>query len=93
MVSKTEIIVQHKLGLHARPAALFVKTAQKFKSQIQVKSRQQEVNAKSILNILSLAVHQGMSITVTAEGSVSEIAVAAIKKLVQDNFGEPNQEE
>ena len=90
-MKKTELTVANKVGLHARPAALFVKTASQFGSDIKVRnatSGGEFVNAKSILKILSLGVSQNHQIEVTAEGTDEDEAVAAITELVESNFGE-----
>ena len=83
-----DIVVQHKVGLHARPAALFVQAAKKFKSNILVRKGDREANAKSILSILTLGANQGAVITIKATGEDEEMAVQALKALVENNFGE-----
>lgn len=85
-VAEVTLVVRHREGLHARPAALFVKKACCFKSQIIVARDGQEANAKSILGVLSLAVNQGMSVTVKASGPDALEAVEALEKMVTDNF-------
>ena len=82
------LLVRRKAGLHARPAALLVKTANKFKSDILVSKDDREVNAKSILSILTLEAKQGAVITVRASGEDEKMAVKAIQELVETNFGE-----
>jgi phosphocarrier protein HPr len=79
--------IKNKVGLHARPAALFVQTANGFKSAINVKLDTKTVNAKSILNILTLGANHGSVITITAEGEDAEQALLALKEL-HNNFGE-----
>ncbi len=79
--------VEHPVGLHARPAALFVQTAKKFQSDIRVKHGDKEANAKSILGVLTLGANQGAVVTIRAEGEDAEEALEAIKKLFDDNFG------
>jgi phosphocarrier protein HPr len=80
--------INNKVGLHARPAALFVQTASKYKSTITVINGNCEANAKSILNILTLGVEQGTIIDVIAEGKDAQQALQELTKLVDDNFGE-----
>jgi len=83
--------VDHKVGLHARPAAEFVKVASSFPCEIQVKNSSTDskfVNAKSILGILTLGVNQGHTILVNTEGEQAEEALKALKQLVESNFGE-----
>lgn len=90
MTTSKEIAVQHKVGLHARPAAMFVKTANKYSCNITVEnlSNQSEpVNAKSILGILSSGVEMNHQIKITAEGEDEEEALAALSELIETNFG------
>jgi len=63
-----EFVIQNKVGLHARPTALFVQTAKKFKSDITVEKDGEKVNAKSILGILSLGAEKGVHIAIEAKG-------------------------
>ncbi len=85
------MVVKHEAGLHARPAALFVGKAKQFKSRILVAKGDVEVDAKSILKILTLGVNQGTVITVKAQGDDEECAVKALQDLVESNFGEPEK--
>lgn len=80
--------IKNKVGLHARPAALFVQTANKFKSKITVMNGAATANAKSILNVLTLGAVNGAIITVVAEGEDAEQALNALKELHAVNFGE-----
>jgi phosphotransferase system HPr (HPr) family protein len=91
MKSTLRITVSHPAGLHARPASLFVQTANKFASEISVRNITEGgdiTNAKSILNVLTLGVMQDHDIEINAEGEDSEEAIAALKSLIEDNFGE-----
>ncbi len=83
-----KFIIKNKLGLHARPAALFVQTANRFKSEIEVIKGREKVNGKSIMGIMTLAAGAGTPITVRASGEDAAIALAEIAKLINDNFGE-----
>jgi phosphotransferase system HPr (HPr) family protein len=85
---ETTLTIHHKVGLHARPAALFIQTAKEFDSNITVTHGEREANAKSILSMLTLGADQGAVITVHAEGEDAEQALAALEALVEDNFGE-----
>jgi len=85
---ETTLTIHHKVGLHARPAALFIQTAKQFDSNITVTHGEREANAKSILSMLTLGADQGAVITVHAEGEDAEQALAALEALVEDNFGE-----
>ncbi len=80
--------IKNKVGLHARPAALFVQTASRFKSEIRVRKDKINANAKSILNILTLGASQGSVITLQAEGEDAESALKALEDLIASNFGE-----
>jgi len=82
-----EFTVNNKVGLHARPAANFVQTASKFKSKITVIKDGKEVDAKSIIGILSLGVEKGANIKVKTEGEDEKDAIAAIRSLIENNFG------
>ena len=82
------LVVKHEVGLHARPAALFVGKAKQFKSRVFVGKGDVEVDAKSILKILTLGVNQGTVITIKAEGVDEEQAVKTLQDLVESNFGE-----
>jgi len=82
------LIIRNKVGLHARPAALFVQTASKFKSKVSTVKDGREVNAKSILSVLTLGAEQGAVVTIRAEGEDEVEAVEALRELVENNFGE-----
>lgn len=83
-----EVTLLNKTGLHARPAALFVQEASKYKSDIRVEKDGKQVNAKSIMGILSLGVSQGTKIKITANGEDEKEAVEGLVKLVESKFGE-----
>lgn len=90
MTASHEIIVRHKVGLHARPAAMFVKTASNFTSQITVENvsnKSDPVNAKSILGILASGVQMNDRIRITAEGEDEEEALTVLQDLIERNFG------
>jgi phosphocarrier protein len=86
--ASADIPIGHKLGLHARPAALFVKTAAGYPCQITISHGEREADAKSILGVLSLAVTQGKVVKVVAVGEHADEAIAALCDLVGSNFGE-----
>lgn len=94
-MKENKIVVNNKVGLHARPAAVFVQTASKYKSDIKVSCLDNQTgnprvaNAKSILSILTLGVFQGTEITIQATGEDEEAAVNSLVELVKTNFGEP----
>jgi len=82
------LIVNHEVGLHARPASVFVQTAAKFSSEISVIHGERTANAKSILSVLTLGADKGAEITISAEGDDAVEALAALEELVNNNFGE-----
>jgi len=83
-----EIIVMNKKGIHARPAAEFVKAANRFECDIFVEKDGERVNAKSIMGILMLAAGQGSKLLVHAEGEDAARAVVEIELLIKRKFGE-----
>jgi len=87
-MQEVTLVVRHKVGLHARPAAVFVQTAKKFKSAVSISKDAMEVDAKSILSILTLAVNQGATIKIKANGEDEQAVVKALQDLVEANFGE-----
>lgn len=82
------LTVHHQVGLHARPAALFVRTAKQFRSTIRATHSDREANAKSILSVLTLGAEQGAVVTICAEGEDADQALEALADLVNSNFGE-----
>ncbi len=82
------IIILNRTGIHARPASVFVQTASKFKSKVQIKAKGKSVDAKSILMIMSMGLTKGTEITIRAEGPDAYDAVYSLIKLVADKFGE-----
>lgn len=85
-MASNEVTLQHEAGLHARPAALFVKAASRFASTITVRAGEKQANAKSIIQVLGLGARQGTTITITANGADEADAVAALTSLVEGNF-------
>lgn len=86
-LQKTFTIV-NPLGLHARPAAQLVQAANRHKSEVLFAKDGTEVNAKSIMGVLTLAAARGSQLTVTVEGEDAETALAAIGKMIETGFGE-----
>jgi phosphotransferase system HPr (HPr) family protein len=85
------LIVNHPSGLHARPAAIFVNAAKGFSCDITVRNvtaGKPAVNAKSILSVITQGVNQGFEIELAAEGDGAEVALQALKDLIESNFGE-----
>lgn len=90
MVAQT-LELTNATGLHARPAALFVQEANKFAAAITVKINGRTADAKSIISLLTLGAGRGASITIEAEGPDEETALAALARLVAEDFGERQQ--
>jgi phosphocarrier protein HPr len=80
--------IKNRLGLHARPAATFVKKANEFKSGIWVEKDGTEVNGKSIMGLLMLACPLGSRITLKVDGTDEEMAFQELGQLIDDGFQE-----
>lgn len=90
-MAEATIKVKNKVGLHARPASLFVQTASKFSSKIKVKNLTANgdfVDAKSIIMVLTLGVMKDHEVLIQADGADSEEALGALSSLIKNNFGE-----
>jgi phosphocarrier protein HPr len=87
-MQQAKVTVRHETGLHARPAAQFVKLAKQFSSNVTLTSNGKTVSAKSLLLILTLGVQPDTEIEVTAEGIDEQEAVAALVGLVEHNFAD-----
>ena len=88
-MQEQRVTIQNKVGLHARPAALFVQSARQFKSRIAVTKDGRVADAKSILTVLTLGAGQGCTVTLRAEGEDESEALSALTRLIADRFGEP----
>lgn len=85
--SKT-LVLTNKLGMHARPAAMFVKTASRFDAEITVEKDGEEVNGKSIMGLMMLAAGCGSKLKLSARGLDAEQALGEIEKLFEKKFNE-----
>ncbi len=83
-----ELVVTNKLGVHARPAAMFVKVANRFESDIYVEKDGETVNGKSIMGLMMLAAGPGSRLRVRAEGADASEAVLEIEALLKRKFDE-----
>ncbi|GED67346.1 PTS sugar transporter subunit IIA [Brevibacillus reuszeri] len=81
MVEK-KIVVQLSHGLHARPAATFVKVAASFSSEIKIVKKEKTVNGKSIMGIMASAIAKGEEITLIADGADEQEAISALEKVL-----------
>ena len=89
MVEK-EIIIKNKTGLHARPAAILVQTANKYRSDIYLEKEDDKINAKSIMGVMMLAAAEGTKIKIIAEGKDESEAAEKIASLLESNIDEAN---
>lgn len=87
MITK-KLTVLNKLGIHARPAAQFVRTTSQFKADVTVVKDDESVDGKSIMGLMMLAVGCGADIDVTVDGADEAECMAAIEELMQRKFDE-----
>ena len=90
-MNRMTLQVKDEVGLHARPAAIFVKQAGQFDCEIQVRNLTTEsdwVDAKSILSVLTLGIEQNHEIELEAEGPDEQTAITALSALVLSDFGD-----
>lgn len=87
MIERTATVI-NPLGLHARPAAQFVKLASTFKADIEIEKDGAPVNGKSIMGVMMLAAECGATLRLRAEGADAEAAVEALARLINEGFGE-----
>jgi phosphocarrier protein HPr len=83
-----ELTIVNKLGIHARPAALFVKTANRFACEIFVEKDGEKINGKSIMGLMMLAAGPGSKLTLYVRGADAPTAIAEIEALVKRKFDE-----
>ena len=83
-----ELIISNQSGMHARPAAAFVKMANKFKAEITVTKDGDSVNGKSIMGLMTLAAAKGTRLVIETNGDDAESAADAIQSLIEGKFGE-----
>ncbi len=80
--------IDNKLGLHARPAALLVKTACRYQAEIKIRHKSVEIDSKSILGLMTLAADRGTKLEFVASGHDAAEAMQAIEQLFEGCFGE-----
>ena len=88
MAITRDLTIQNKLGIHARPAAQFVKIANRFNCDVRVEKDGEEVEGKSIMGLMMLAAGHGSVITVTTDGADEEAAMNALNDLIDRKFEE-----
>jgi phosphocarrier protein len=83
-----DLTIENRNGLHARPAALFVKTSSRFRSEVWVEKDGERVNGKSIMGLMMLAAGKGSILRVTAEGDDATTVMTELEQLIRTRFGE-----
>ncbi|MBU4200883.1 MAG: HPr family phosphocarrier protein [Verrucomicrobia bacterium] len=83
-----ELVIQNQYGIHARPAAMFVKMASKFQSDVTVEKGNMKVSGKSIMGLMTLEVGNGAKVKIHAEGVDAEQVLDELQKLVEQKFHE-----
>jgi phosphocarrier protein HPr len=83
-----DIAIINRLGLHARPAAMFVRAATRYRAEIWVSKEGEEVNGKSIMGLMMLAAGQGSTLRIRCEGPDAEQAMAELEELINARFHE-----
>ena len=91
-VARRQVAITNVLGLHLRAADKFVRLAQAFQSDVEVRSKGSTANGRSILELLSLAAECGTMLAVEAQGFDAEDAVAALANLISGQFREPENQ-
>lgn len=88
---EVEVRIRNRLGMHARPAAQFVRCAASFTCEVYVSRDGIEINGKSIMGVMMLAAEQGAAIRIRAEGEGAERAVRELAELVEHGFYEDDE--
>ena len=83
-----ELLVQNKMGIHARPAAMIVRVTNKFKSEVYVEKDEEQVNGKSIMGLMMLAAAKGSTVKFVATGTDAEQMLADLEALFLKKFDE-----
>jgi phosphocarrier protein HPr len=83
-----ELLVQNKMGIHARPAAMIVRVTNKFKSEVYVEKDEEQVNGKSIMGLMMLAAAKGSTVKFVATGTDAEQMLAELEALFAKKFDE-----
>jgi phosphocarrier protein len=84
----SDVVIENRNGLHARPAAMFVKISSRYRAEVWVEKDGERVNGKSIMGLMMLAAGKGSKLRIIAEGSDADKVVAEIRNLVETRFGE-----
>ena len=87
-IAAKELTIVNRLGMHARPSAMFVKTASRFRAEVWVEKDGERVNGKSIMGLMMLAAGQGSKLLVSCEGADADKALAEIEAVILRKFDE-----
>lgn len=83
-----EITIINRLGLHARPAAMFVRIASRYRSEVWVEKEGEQINGKSIMGLMMLAAGQGSKLTIRCEGPDADKVMEELEELIRQKFSE-----
>ncbi|MFL6595835.1 MAG: HPr family phosphocarrier protein [Chthoniobacterales bacterium] len=83
-----EVTIVNRLGMHARPAAMFVRIASRYRSEVWVEKDGEQINGKSIMGLMMLAAGQGSKLKLCCEGADAAKAVEELEQLIADKFNE-----
>ena len=83
-----DVPITNRLGLHARPAAMFVRIASRYRSEIWVSKEEEEVNGKSIMGLMMLAAGQGSKLRIRCDGPDADKAMEELEELIKAGFNE-----
>jgi phosphocarrier protein len=83
-----EVIIVNRLGLHARPAAMFVRVASRYRAEVWVEKEGENVNGKSIMGLMMLAAGQGSKLQIRCEGPDADRVLQELEELIQSKFNE-----
>ncbi|MFN2623523.1 MAG: HPr family phosphocarrier protein [Chthoniobacterales bacterium] len=83
-----EITIVNRLGLHARPAAMFVRIASRYRSEVWVEKEGERINGKSIMGLMMLAAGQGSKLTICCEGADADKVMEDLEELIRQKFNE-----
>src|SRR4051794_27164581 len=83
-----EITIINRLGLHARPAAMFVRIASRYRSEVWVEKEGEKINGKSIMGLMMLAAGQGSKLNISCEGPDADRVMEELEQLIQQKFNE-----
>ena len=83
-----EITIINRLGLHARPAAMFVRIASRYRAEVWVEKEGEQINGKSIMGLMMLAAGQGSKLTIRCEGADADKVMEELEELIRKKFNE-----